>query len=68
MSKPLFLGTRYNGYSPEQCGHTMTVGELIRLLEDFDDDRPVYFRNDNGYTYGSISDHDISIQEEWEEE
>ena len=32
----------------------MTVGELIRYLEDFDEDTPVYLKHDNGYTYGGI--------------
>ena len=49
--KALFIETSRKGYGPDQCGRTMTVGELISLLSDFDEDRPVYLRNDNGYTY-----------------
>ncbi len=55
----LYIDGRRNGYAPDQCGRTLTVGELIRILEDFEEDRPVYLRNDNGYTYGSITDRDI---------
>lgn len=51
----LFIQGRRDGYSPDQCGKTMTVGELIALLEDYDEDTKVYLSNDNGYTYGRIS-------------
>ena len=45
-----------DGYSPSQCDYTMTVGELISHLENFDSDLPVYLNNDNGYTYGYVSE------------
>lgn len=51
----LFIQGRRDGYSPDQCGKTMSVGELIALLEDYDEDAKVYLSNDNGYTYGRIS-------------
>ena len=51
----LAIEGRRNGYAPEQCGRTMTVGELIEYLQDnCDEDMPVYLRNDNGYTYGNL--------------
>lgn len=50
----LFIEGRRNGYEPEQCGKTMTVGELLEYLEGFDEDTKVYLRNDGGYTYGNI--------------
>ena len=53
----------------------MTVGELISILSDFDSDREIFLRNDNGYTYGSIVESDfvsgkydndnVEIDEEW---
>ena len=52
----LFIEGRRTGYSPEQCGRTFTVGELIEYLEQFDEDTPVCLKNDNGYTYGSIDE------------
>lgn len=55
----IFIKTRHNGYDTEQCGSTLTVKELIEILEDFNEDRPVYFSNDGGYTYGSIRYEDI---------
>ena len=42
----------------------MTVGELIEILESFDPERPVFLRNDRGYTYGSITEEDIEDAEE----
>lgn len=56
----LFIEGNRNGYSPAQCGRTMTVCELIEYLDQFEDDTLVYLRNDNGYTYGSIQEHDFS--------
>ena len=52
----LFIEGRRNGYSPEQCGKTMTVGELIEFLEQFDEETEVFLNNDNGYTYGNITE------------
>ena len=56
MAKKLmvFIEGRRDGYTPGQCYSTMTVGELIEHLREFDEDCPVYLNNDNGYTYGSI--------------
>jgi len=65
--KALFIEGKRNGYATEQCGKTLTVGELIELLQEFDEDRPVYLRNDNGYTYGSITERDISCEEDFED-
>lgn len=62
MSK-LFIRGRRDGYTPDQCGRTLTVGDLIAFLEDLPEDSPVYLCNDNGYTYGRITEDDV-----WEEE
>lgn len=64
----LFLEGRRNGYSTEQCGRTMTVGELIAFLEDFDEDTLVYLKNDRGYTYGSITESSFEEGDDEEEE
>ena len=66
--EPLFINANNNGYEPSQCGRTLTVGELIELLSYFDEDRPVYLRFDNGYTYGSIGEHDFNTAEDLGEE
>lgn len=60
----LFFNVNRNGYAPDQCERTMTVGELICLLEQFDEDAKIYTRHDNGYTYGSIRVFDIIDSEE----
>ena len=54
MMKFLSIEGNRNCYSPEQVS-TITVRELKDILEWYDDDLPVYLRNDNGYTYVSIS-------------
>lgn len=64
----LFIEGRRTGYSPEQCGRTFTVGELIEYLEQFDEDTPVCLKNDNGYTYGSIDEFSFEEAEEESED
>ena len=54
--KYLEISAVRKGYSPSQCGYTMTVGELISYLEDFESDMPVYLSHDHGYTYGPITE------------
>lgn len=57
----LFIDGKRSGYSPEQCGETMTVGDLRKALNEatehgtLTDEMPIYLCNDNGYTYGEIS-------------
>ena len=63
----LFLDARRTGYSPDQCNNTMTVRDLISFLEQFDEDKKVYLRHDNGYTYGAITDNDFKEDGESEE-
>lgn len=57
--KKLIIAARRNGYDTDQCGRTLTVGELIEFLQDYDEDMPVYLSHDNGYTYGSIKGSDF---------
>lgn len=56
-----------SGYTPEQCTDTLTVGALIEVLSQFDEDMLVYLKNDDGYTYGHI-DRDEIWTEEYEPE
>lgn len=44
--------THYSAREAALC--SITVKDLIQLLEQFDEDAPVIFSNDNGYTYGTI--------------
>ena len=70
MSKEvLIIEANREGYSIEQAENkrtAITVGELMRLLEDFDEDTKVYISNDNGYTYGSVTEY--RIREDWVDE
>ena len=36
--KALYINTNRLGYTPEQCPRTMTVGDLIDYLSEFDED------------------------------
>lgn len=58
--KTLYIEGRRNGYEPKQCGETMTVGDLIDFLENYNENTRVYLRNDNGYTYGNIDEFSFS--------
>lgn len=42
---------------------TMTVGELIAELENYDEESKVVFVNDNGYTFGYIDEGKIGVWE-----
>lgn len=64
MKKNVVLfDTGRDAYTPEQCYETLTVGELLAILEGVDPDASVYFRNDNGYSYGFLSEERISESE-----
>lgn len=62
MKEVIMLNTGRDGYSVEQCGETMTVGELIEFLSEYDEDTEIFFKNDNGYTYGYISDRRFEVE------
>ncbi len=62
----LFIEGKRNGYDMEQCGETLTVEELIELLSQYDENMSIYLRNDNGYTYGSITSEDLYTNEDLE--
>lgn len=62
----LFIEGRRSGHSPDSCGKTMTAGELIDYLSQYDEDAEVFLRNDRGYTYGNINYN--SFEESYEDE
>lgn len=51
----VIISARREGYGIDQISYTMTIGELIECLEQYDEDSPVYLSHDNGYTYGGIT-------------
>lgn len=63
MKEAIFINGKRNGYGPEQCGRTLTVRELIEVLSEFDEDTELFLSNDGGYTYGSITEQDIWLEE-----
>lgn len=71
IMKYLILQTSRKGYSAEQAEEwesALTVGELIEVLNGYNKDLKVYFDNDNGYTYGSVTEDCIDEEEEKEYE
>lgn len=66
--KYVTIETNRTGYSIHQVGNTMTVGDLISALGQFDEDEKVYLSNDDGYTYGNIYWDAINENIEQEEE
>ena len=61
MKQALILEARREGYALSQIWATMTAGELIELLQQYDEDCPVYLSHDNGYTYGGIREDDFTL-------
>lgn len=73
MEKILFIDGKRSGYAPEQCGETLTVGQLAQILNraiewgELSADMPIYLCNDNGYTYGDVSAwNSFRIGEDWD--
>ena len=64
----LLYNTSRDAYDLEDVRRTMTVGELIAHLQDYDPDTPVYLGFDNGYTYGSVQMDSVTEGEEDEDE
>ncbi len=62
----IIIDARREGYGPDQIDRTMTVGELIEALQEYDEDAKIYLSHDRGYTYGGITA--ARITEEWIEE
>ena len=63
MARKLFINANRTGYAPGQIDETMTVGELMAYLDQFDEDMPVYLKHDGGYTYGGITERDFEDDE-----
>lgn len=67
MMKPLYLNACREGYEIGQIHSTMTTGDLIAFLEDFDPDTPVYLKHDGGYTFGGIRESSFDPDEgDWD--
>ena len=64
--RTLIINVERSGYAPSQIENTMTVGELIRFLQNYDEDRKVYVGHDNHYTFSGITVDDF--EDDYEEE
>lgn len=65
----LMIHADNTGYDINQIKETMTVGELIKFLEDnYDEDKQIYMSFDNGFTYGGITEDKIHMAEAKENE
>lgn len=67
MIEYLVIEANRTAYSPSQVKQTMTVGELIELLSEYNEYMPVVLSHDNGYTYGGIMLYDFYTKEVDEE-
>ena len=54
MKSVLVIDTQREGYGVDQIRETMTVGDLIAILQGLDEDMPIYTGHDNRYTYGGL--------------
>ena len=55
MRNAVIFEASREGYSIDQIADkAMTVGELIDILSDYDEDTLFVLSHDNGYTYGSL--------------
>jgi hypothetical protein len=56
MRTVVTIETSRTDYSAKAAAErSLTVGELIEMLSEYDENTKVVFSNDNGYTYGRIS-------------
>ena len=56
------------GYGIDQIAdRAMTVGDLISILRDYDEDTLFVLSHDRGYTYGSLKMHDFAVMYEGED-
>lgn len=60
--RALAFSAHRQGYGIDQLYSPTTVGELKRMLEDFDDDTLVVLSHDNDYAFGNI---DLDDYAEW---
>lgn len=68
MKVAILQTNRYYYDIVEAADGSMTVGELIDRLSDLNRDDKIVFSNDNGYTYGYITDSVVTTEETYEEE
>lgn len=69
MKDTLFFYASRDAYSASDCiEKTMTVGDLLDFLQDFDEETPIVLNFDSGYTYGFINESRFEVEYAEEEE
>lgn len=68
----IIINAKREGYGTDQIRRTLTAGELIEILQNYEEDTPVYIGNDRKdygwYTYGGLGEWDIVDDDEEEDE
>lgn len=59
--KKLIYSTSREGYGVDQINRTMTAGELINFLAQYDEDTPIYLSFDNGYACRRASTRSLTL-------
>lgn len=71
--KKLFIEGKREGYAPDQCAKTMTIGQMKELFETLiskgfaTTETEIYLQNDGGYTFGSIDTYYMVLAEDYNE-
>lgn len=68
MKIAILQTNRYYYDIVEASEDSMSVGELIDRLSRLDPDTKIVFSNDNGYTYGYITDSVVSTEDVYDDE
>lgn len=72
LNMKLIINAEREGYGTDQIRRTMTVGDLMAMLEQYDEDTPVYLGHDRQsygwYTYGGITEDCFNEVENEDEE
>ena len=68
MRKALVFEAPRTGYGIDQiANNAVTVGDLIEMLQEYDEDTLFVLSHDGGYTYGSIRPYEAVRYEETED-
>lgn len=55
MREAIVFEAMRDGFGIDHIKNPMTIGELMDILQDYDEDTLFILSHDNGYTYGSLS-------------
>lgn len=63
LTKGIIFEAIREGYAPDQVVWPTTVGELMEILADYDEDTAIIISHDNGYTFGSLRNCEVDENE-----